>query len=56
MHLHIMTLLEATRPQPLTLPRMGWLTGLWIRLSAWLGLRRNLSGGFGSFVPESSGG
>jgi hypothetical protein len=54
--LQLMALREQTQPQPLTLPRMGWLTGLWIRLRAWFGLRRNQSGGFGNFVPESSSG
>jgi hypothetical protein len=54
--LQLMALGDRTQPEPLTLPRLGWLTGLWIRLSAWFGLRRNQSGGFGSFVPESSSG
>jgi len=54
--LQITALRDRTQPQPLTLPRMGWLTGLWLRLRAWFGLRRNQAGGFGGFVPESSSG
>ncbi|XHX78517.1 MAG: hypothetical protein RBJ76_00835 [Stenomitos frigidus ULC029] len=54
--LQLMALGDRTQPQALTLPRMGWLTGLWVRLRAWFGLRRNQAGGFGSFVPESSSG
>lgn len=54
--LQLMALSERMQLQPLTLPRIGWLTGLWIRLRAWFGLRRNQVGGFGGFIPESSGG
>ena len=43
-------------PGPLRLPRPGWFTGLWRRLAAFFGFRRNPAGGFGDFVPESSGG
>lgn len=54
--LQIMALGDRTQLQPLILPRMSWLTGLWLRLRAWFDLRRNQAGGFGSLVPESSGG
>lgn len=49
-------LLDSTQLRSLRLPQMNWLTGLWIGLRAGLNFRRNRSGGFGNFVPESSGG
>ncbi len=38
------------------LPRTGPLAEMWFRFTTWFSLRRNPSGGFGAFVPESSGG
>ncbi len=36
-------------------PRTGWLAELGFRLTSWV-MPRNSQGGFGAFVPESSGG
>ena len=54
--LQIVALLETIQPQPLMLPPINWLTRWQARVSVWLGLRPNPFGGFGNFVPESSGG
>ncbi len=43
-------------PEPFTVPRPRWYRAMFQRALAAVGLRRARDGGFGSWVPESSGG
>ena len=54
--LQVVALLDTVELRALQLPKMNWFIGLSVRLCTGLGLRRNRSGGFGDFIPESSGG
>ena len=47
---------DTVQLRSLSLPKMNWFTELWIRFFAGSEFRRNQSGSFGRFVPESSGG
>lgn len=49
-------LAEAGGPAPFSLPRPSWFAGLWWRLKAVFGLRRNAAGEFGTFLRMASSG
>lgn len=43
-------------PQPLDVPKPGWFGFAWQRTLLAFGLRKNMTGGFGGWVPEPSSG